>query len=59
MILYNMDFNVNVIILTWFIVRFKVLTAVSMKGTVFCDVTSCGVAEIYHHVTGTCKSRKS
>jgi len=34
-----MGFNVDVIILTWFSMRFKVFTAVSMKGTVlWCDI---------------------
>jgi hypothetical protein len=47
MILHNMDISVTVLILTWFVIRFEVLTGVSMRGTVFCDVISCSMAEIY------------
>jgi hypothetical protein len=39
--------SVNVLILTWFIMRFEVLIGVSMKGMVFCNVIPCSVAEIY------------
>jgi hypothetical protein len=34
-------------------VRFEVLTAVTMKITVVCNVTSCILLDIYNHFGGT------
>jgi hypothetical protein len=39
----------------WFsLVRFRVLTAASMKMTVFCDVALCRLAEVHRRFRGAC-----
>jgi hypothetical protein len=34
--------------------RFQVLTAMSMKVTVFWDVAPCSLVEVYQHFRGAC-----
>jgi hypothetical protein len=44
----------SVVMRSWLLVRFQVVTAVSIKMTVFWDVAPCSLAEVYQCFRGVC-----